>query len=329
MNPAGGRPVPRSVLVLLCLAAPCLPVDSPWLLRHQEDDGRFEAQDSTRDLRVTALSLLLLLQDGNDRTSGPHHREVRRASDWLLDQREGPLALAGEPEPGQVRDHALATLALVELLALDGDPELRARIPGWVTALELAIHPDGGWSADPGEAPDSLTTGWALVALRDARREGVAVSQRALSAGDRFLRACFDAERGLVALEPGREADRLAPTALAFLSRSLSGRRLPGEPWLQRARAGLRAAGPGACESGEGIDWESLYAASVAVYLLGGRDWSEWSDGLKPLVTRELLPRERYHAARSPHEPGGALGAHAWGGLVLAHHFRYTRILLR
>lgn len=316
----------------------------PWLVRQQQADGRWDADGSVRraapgdpaatpgraphDVRVTALALLSLLDAGNDLTSGPYRLPIRRGFEWLRGQRTGAFGLAGEAHDEQVRDHALATLALLELLSRSHDPEVQAVARGWVNALEFARVPGGGWPAAPGGAADALTTGWALLVLRSAERAGLAVSHRALRDGAAFQRSCFDVETGRVAARPGAAPERLAPTALALLAAFHGGRQPDDEPWLARARAALSAAGPEGAWSGEELDAESSYLGTLAMYLCGGREWEAWSASLKPLVL------ERFRSAdavlpTSAHEGGGTLGAHGWFVLQVSVYFRYSRLLVR
>jgi len=316
----------------------------PWLVGLQEADGRWDADGFVRraaagdppatpglascDVRVTALALLSLLDAGNDLTSGPYRRPIRRGFEWLRGQRAGTFDLAGESHDEEVRDHAIATLALVELLVLSQDRQVRATARGWVNALEFARAPGGGWPTARGGEADALTTGWALLALRNAERAGLAVSYRALRDGAVFQRSCFDVRTGQVAARPGAAPERLAPTALALLAAFLAGKQPEDEPWLARARAALNAAGPEAAWSGEELDAESSYLGTLAMYLCGGREWKAWSTALKPQVLERFRSRDN-GLPTSSHEGGGTLGAHGWLVLQMSVYFRYSRVLVR
>jgi prenyltransferase beta subunit len=340
-------PLLASILMLAPVVQDGRPEPAPredWLVRHQEPDGRWDASGfgrldrdgdpecepgaPTADLRTTALAMLLLIDQNSDLTSGAYRAEVSRAASWLMAQQaDDGLGLAGEAHAYQLRDHALGAVALLELLASSDQPNLRRAAARWVTALELARRKGGGWGATAQLEPDALTTGWALLALRLAQRCGLAVSHRAIREGVDFQRTCFDLERGLVAMHPGGSPTRLAPTALALLVSSPAGRTPELEPWQVRARTALAAAGPSAATGpGPGrVDWESLYLASLASYRMGGREWREWSAGLKTWVQRAKPPG----LAPGHHEHGGALATNVWWSLTAATYFRFTRVLLR
>lgn len=286
-----------------------------WLVTQQRDDGSWGGAEAG-DVRLTALVTLRLIDDNSDLTSGTHQARLRSAADWLMAQQgEDLLQLSGTPHALRVVDHAMGTIALLELLACSEDRALRHAATRWVTALEFARSPSGGWPAGPELQPDAQTTGWALLALRLAEHTGITVSRRALREGFEFERRCFDEPRGLLALSPGTQATGIQSTALLLLSSSL-GEGLEGHAWLARARAALVDAGPAACSrSGEQLDRESLYLGTLACYSLGGPEWTRWSKGLKPLV----------QATRPPDQPE----ANCWWGLTASTYYRFTHVIVR
>lgn len=107
-----------------------------WLVRHQGDDGSWDADgfgtdddfrwpESARgeldaDVRVTSLALLALLEDGHTLLQGEHTTPVKRAAVWLIDRQDEETGQLGERVglAGTV-DHAFATFALGELFAAD------------------------------------------------------------------------------------------------------------------------------------------------------------------------------------------------------------------
>lgn len=322
-----------------CLAAPSW-VDS-WLARHQNEDGSWDADGFQRhsreddppatpgqadaDLRVTSLVVLQLLQN-SDLTSGPNRRALKRSLDWFLSLREDALDL-GSQGPRSIRDHALATLALTEMLSLSENEELRSVAGEWVMALEFARHGNGGWGAGPDLPADSLTTGWALIALRKAQLTQLPVSHRAMRDGWSFQRSCFDLESGLVAAAPEASPGRLAATGLTLAAANLREGDAPLDPWLRRAQAALHARGLEGVTVDGATDWESVFSVGLAAYITGGRWWKAWMDETKAMF-HDLLEAQG-QAPVSEHEPGGSLGSRAWSAMGVMLYYRYGRLIFR
>ncbi|MEM9379195.1 MAG: hypothetical protein AAGB93_04525 [Planctomycetota bacterium] len=107
-----------------------------WLVRHQENDGRWDADgfgangefrwpETARgapdaDLRVTSLALLALLEDGHSMTRGEHKDPVKRATRWLVGRQDRETGRWGEREGlSGIVDHALTTLVFGEIFDAD------------------------------------------------------------------------------------------------------------------------------------------------------------------------------------------------------------------
>ncbi len=166
-----------------------------WLVSHQSPDGRWSASDfeeqcgvarcggavtGVDDAETTGLALLSLLGGGETHRSGAYKEHVRRALDFLCDRMSSNGWMASD---GDVRVHAIATLALVELYGLTGSKSVRPAAERALAALLGARDDDGGrgrarssgepardaWSATRGgRTPDLAATVWAAFAVKSA-----------------------------------------------------------------------------------------------------------------------------------------------------------------
>jgi hypothetical protein len=145
-----------------------------WLARHQDARGSWDADGlmahdpgddrcdgaggADRDVEVTALALLAFLGDGHTSRVGAFRTSVARAAEWLLGQQDAASGLLGPP-----RSHAIATLALCELAALDDEPRIRAAALVGRCSVGAAFQ---GRSESPGHSPplsDADASGSVLV----------------------------------------------------------------------------------------------------------------------------------------------------------------------
>lgn len=203
-----------------------------WLAARQNDDGSWDAIGRNESYRtgVTATALLAFLGDGHSHARGRKEWRpvVARAVDRLLaDQHpDGPLAgLVGPAEGHYTYNHALATLALVEVWCLDSrhlprDRALRLReaIHDAVAFVLRAQNPAGAWryelpSGDDFESDTSVSLFMvmALAAARDARFD---VPVSAFSRFSDWLRRVTGPD-GVVAYQRPGDRDRSPRTLTA------------------------------------------------------------------------------------------------------------------
>jgi len=170
-----------------------------WLVAHQAEDGSWrpetwpercaeaggcEGPGTNAGVEayapgVTGLALLALL--AGPEAGGPHAGSIRRALAWLvaLQAEDGGLLFA-DLEKGSY-NHAIATAALCEALALTGDAELREPAERAVALCLKAQNPNLAWKygARSGRN-DTSVTAWMTLALRHAELAGIAVPPETL-----------------------------------------------------------------------------------------------------------------------------------------------------
>lgn len=145
-----------------------------------EGDGEPGAGSADVDVGVTALALLTFAGTGHTQYGGrdrERSKAVKAALEWLLAQQQldgdseepsGRHGLIG-PAKGDHWEyhHALATMALGELLIMTNDSRLRSPVKAAVEWILDRQVPGSGWAPSSDAAKvDPALTGWMMLALR-------------------------------------------------------------------------------------------------------------------------------------------------------------------
>jgi hypothetical protein len=166
-----------------------------WLARHQSPDGRWDAveywknctdtarcepgknQAGDTTAALTGYALLCFLGDGYDQTTPSTHRQnVRRGLEWLLAHQSAD----GSYGPRNY-EHAIATMAMAQALAMggSGDGRLRRSVERAVQVITERQNREGeagtsqskglGWDYVKATGRnDASVTGWNVMALKSA-----------------------------------------------------------------------------------------------------------------------------------------------------------------
>lgn len=321
-----------------------------WLAVHQSPDGTWDRFNFDRQcppddrcthpalLResdslqagITGLALLAILGAGYTDLEGPYRDNVRRAAAGLrkLQRSDGGFS----PTDGQAGyNNSVATFALAELYALNGDETLVEPLNRAVAKLVSSQQLWGGWDYSPLASSgrnDSSITGWALQALLAARSAGIEVPGEALvgaaihcarSTGDDGRTWYSDAGTGFSIDTTGRSQYRYGGpmTAIGLMSAQLLGWRedLP----LLNAQSSLLLADPPSLDKARGGDPTQFhceyywYYGTVALFQRGGAAWERWNAALRDAIL-PAQDRSRTADGKRKHAYGSwpAYG-HRWG----------------
>ena len=154
-----------------------------FLVRQQKGDGWWEAMHSA-DKRVgaTGLVLLALANAGLDDTAPA----VRRGLAWLRTQ-----------VPNDTYAVSLQTMALA-MLAPEADAAILARNVAWLEEGQVRAGPGAGsWSykqTPGGGIGDNSNTQFALLALHEAARAGIAVREETWVRSQQYWASCANAD---------------------------------------------------------------------------------------------------------------------------------------
>ena len=382
-NP-GGEPASESA-VLAALE---------WLWRHQDADGGWKAagfnNDSVRERRgpsanrdarrypkdtgweendvgVTALAILAFTGYGHTHMSGKHEHFVdclKKASRYMLKQqtmRTGDPARNGRYGGGDseqwIYSHAIATMAMAELLMMSNDFQLKRSVRE-ATKLCLRAQNDGrGWryGIKPGDN-DTSVTGWMVLALKTAKQCRLGLPKEVFRSSFEGALKWFDyatASNGKTGYNvPGDEGSRLATghpdpypfskdlscmTAVGVLCRLFAGESrkdasirsgvdiLSQQPPMWREQKG---------RSLSSINIYYWYYATYAMFQYGGKPWQAWNRKMQ----RALVDTQRAEYKDDSPEvdgswdpigewgiSGGRVYSTALGAMTLEVYYRFER----
>jgi hypothetical protein len=338
-----------------------------WLSRHQDQDGRWNGgTQKTRDERIaagetsytmhcppgeicagechyheadtamTGLALLAYLGAGYTHREGKHAEAVARGIGFLLRCQTSDGDLRGDSRAVGMYCHAIASLALGEVLAITRDETLRGPVERAVGFIERSRAADGlAWRYVPGDRSGSDTSilGWIVLALKAASEAGIEVPASCRTGSLNWLnRVARGAERGLAiygqTTESGDGLD-VSPTmtAEAWVCRQFLGAGGPGRS-SDEAAAYLLTHLP----SKDTYNLYYWYYGTLAMHQHGGRDWEEWNRTVRDAVVQ--LQSRSGHADGSwdPQlsqgrydSKGGRIYSTALATLTLEVYYRYLR----
>ncbi|MEW4562019.1 prenyltransferase/squalene oxidase repeat-containing protein [Bremerella sp. JC770] len=285
-----------------------------WLKRQQMKDGSWSLKGDYEDgssienkVSATAMALLAFQGAGHTDRAGTHAKTVEKGWRYLFRQLDADGSfLQGGSIPNQHRPYtqAQATIALCELYAMTGDPELKPKAQAAINYSLQWQAPEGGWRYTPGVESDLSVTGWFLMALQSARMGKLDVPDEALVNVERFL--------GTVSSKPmeGQEfalgsryqyrdsrAEKATPTMTA-------------EGLLCRQYLGWNQDDPRLVQGMDyllenPIHWDEpdvyywYYATQVAHHLEGDA-WRNWNKDMRQIIPENQLKRGREKGSWDP-----------------------------
>jgi hypothetical protein len=347
----------------------CVQMGLDWLVRHQADDGFWSSaclgpkhsnpgskceehgectvpgQDYV--MSQTGLALLALQAAGNYESNQEKYSDnVRRGLDWLVEHQRPDGALVG-PSSGRngryshtfMYEHAMAAFALAEACAVRkaqgkaDAPRLWNAAVKAIEFIEQNQHNDGGWrySTEEQERSDCSVSGWAMLALKSAKEAEIPIRQETLDQTRYFFKSCQTAD-GRTAYQPGEGAGTDAITAVGMLTHLLL-LKDPKAPLVKMSATHLAAqAGQYRDQVRSGrAEYYTLYNATLAMYQVGGDQWTRWNDAIRDAVVANQTkgsgcdrgswdPKGTYGGGE-----GGRIYSTALATLMLEVYYRFSR----
>jgi hypothetical protein len=198
-----------------------------FLVKAQEKDGGWRGGVRRTSVGVSGLAVLALLSAGDVPGKGPRGEAVEKGLRWLLSQQR-PTGVISPGALHEMYDHGIATLALAsahDVCQGKLKEDVRKALDRAVAVILKAQRKGaplerGGWryQVTAVSGSDLSVTGWQVLALAAARREGCAVPQEAVDAALDFIRRCQDGRTGgLRYMPPGRATVTCTATGLLGL----------------------------------------------------------------------------------------------------------------
>ena len=364
-----------------------------WLRRHQSEDGSWKAHDFVKeckktcqnedpktygdgrgfkehDVGVTALAILAFAGYGHTHQDGVYDEYVavlRKAVKFMKgaqvrsdnpneDGRYGHPGTPMDDLPEQwIYDHAIATMAMGELLAMSNDViGLRKSV---TNAVKLCFHAQNtgyGWKygIKPGRN-DTSVTGWMVLALKTAKNARIDIAKKEYTKAFRGALKWFDRSTsqatGKTGYEvPGDEGSRLREgyegkypyskdlscmTAVAVLCRLFAGESR-STPIIKRGVDILMQETPRwTPRKANRLSTTNVYYwyyGSYAMFQFGGSLWKKWNTAMQDSLLR--TQRQGAIDEDGSWDPigewgvaGGRVYSTALGAMTLEVYYRFVR----
>jgi HEAT repeat protein len=316
-----------------------------WLAQKQGKDGRWEANAwNNYDLGVTGLAILAFLAAGHT------HREVTGKEPYASHVREGlkfivstqtkeGLLMSGPVKQHSLVEHAIATHALVEAVAMTGDRGRRAAAERALLVCEAARNPGLAWRYKPsGQENDTHVTSWMISALAVAGAAGFTVDPEAYEGARVWIDKMTEPNFGQVGYDyPGGSPFRAekwnedfppeytqSMTAAAIWMRMVLGEDPKTSPMVKRG-ADLCVELRPSYEPGR-ADFYYWYFGTLACFEIGGAHWSKWEVDLRNALLKHQNPDDgSWDPVDAWGFAGGRVYATAINTLALLTATRYPR----
>lgn len=257
----------------------------------QSADGSFGEARSGQAMGVTSLAMLAFLAEGHLPSRGKYGAQVQKGLDYILKNAQPTGLIAGEVSQGPMYGHGYAMLFLGEVYGMTGDKRVREAL---MKAVKLTVgtqNAEGGWRYHPVpfDADISVTI-TQIMGLRSARNAGLSVPKATIDRAIVYVRHCQNPTDGgfRYMLNSGGSAFPRSAAGVASLyyagvyeDQALKN----GLDYLLRQK---NEATPG-----NGHYFYGQYYAVQAMFLAGGKYWSEW------------YPRVRDEMVRQQQDSGG------------------------
>lgn len=347
------------------LAAQAIEAGLEWLKDHQDEDGKWDADDFMKhdedgvpcdgpgdplhDVGVTGLALLAFLGDGSTLKSGPYKDVIKNGVMWLRSQQDPDTGLIGtEASHHFIYDHVIATLALCEAYGLSKYRSLKPVAQKAINYLESHRNPYGCWRYQKQSGDNDMSvTGWAILAYISAKEFGLDIDKKALEYADSYIDEMTDAQGRTGYSEKGGRssrhkgqheidfpADRTeCMTAVGLLCKYFLGHEPKKAPIMDNMAKILMKSMPRweTDSKGSWIDHYYWYYGTYAMYQYGGTNWDQWSKAVNKAVIEKQRTDGNFKGSWDPVGAWGADGGRVYSTailvLTLEAYYRYSRVL--
>ena len=362
-----------------------------WLWRHQSPDGSWKSSDFLEqckakctsedakrygdgrgiaefDVGVTGLAILAFAGYGHTHRDGVHPKFVaslKKAVNYLKKVQDKSGNPPGDGRYGKgdgdaeqwIYNHAIATLAMAELLVMSGDViGLKKSVTDAVKLCLRAQNDERGWryGIKPGDS-DTSVTGWMVLALKTAKNADLDTSdispdqyKGALQGALTWFNFATAANGKAGYVAPGDAGSRLATipepypyskdlscmTAVAVLCRLFAGESRTTQAVRDGVKILMKEVPRWQEQKGRATSTINLYYwyyGSYALFQYGGAPWKAWNEDMK----KALLETQRagnidedgsWDPIGEWGVAGGRVYSTAIGAMTLEVYYRFRRL---
>jgi len=261
------------------------------------------------------LACMALMVNGNTPGHNKHGAHIAQGIDFIIgSQHENGYLVVGST--GNMYQHALATLALVEAYGMSQNPAIREAVIKAVDLIVSAQNQSGGWRYTPtSQDADLSVTVMQTMALRAAAEVGVYVPREAIDFAVAYVRKGFNENTGsfgYCGVDPGN-FNRAGAGVVCLQSCGYT-----DDPRIPRAVQYMMT-NVKYDETGSRMSWYGHYYCGVAMYHYGGEAWKTY---YPRICEKVLLDWQKFGAYSDVLDT-------SWAILVLGVPYRYLPIYQR
>ena len=285
-------------------------------------NSRRRGDDETPSTAATGLAMLAFMGAGYTHQSGPYAQNLHDAIYFLRDA-YGETEAGYDWQQGSMYGHGIALMALAEALSMTTDQQqydelLKHLVEMGTNFTLVAQHPSGSWGYLPGQPGDTTLTGWQILSLVAAKRNGIPLRSNTLTRAKEFLLRM----QGDQAYTFGYRNPKAEPTTTAIgLTMMMYLGESPHTNDMHRALDGVARRGPTMTNI-----YHDYYAA-LALHHARHYGWRQWNQTLRDHLVAEQ--EKSGHEAGSWHldnewsDIGGRIYTTAMCAMTLEIYYRY------
>jgi hypothetical protein len=301
-----------------------------YLAKTQSEDGRWDlgkdGGSAKHTMAATGFALLAFYGRGERHDQPCQYQEVvKKGINWMIEQQgkaDGDLR-GYDKVKGDMYDHGIAALAMVEAYGVTKDLKLRPRAQSAVDFIEESQNPEvGGWRYQPRPKDCDLSvSGWMVMVLASAQMSGLQVKDETIQGARKFLKSVSGGDHGgafgYTVGKVGKGGKSPAMNAVGFFCSQLLGLSSNSElAWEASGNIDKK-----------GLDVKDLYYAyygTLASYQHQGPAWRKWLGEMRKKFVAAQAEDGSWRAAGSHGNQMGTIVATALISLCLEAHYRYT-----
>ena len=270
-------------------------------------------------MAATAFSLLAFYGRGERHDLPCKYKDnVRRGLDWLIEQQLPNGDLRGNK--GNMYDHGIASLAMVEAYGVTKDKNLRSPAQRAIDFIEQSQHEEGGWRYKPKEKGDLSVSGWMIMALASGEMSGIPIPKKTRAGVKRFLREISGGKDGGsygYTDSPGGGKGSNAMNAVGFFCAQLMGSSSNASKAFESSMILNKS----------GFDLNDIYYAyygTLAAYQHQGPVWRKWLGKMQESFVKAQEADGSWTLKGSHTNQMGKGVMTALVTLCMEAHYRYT-----
>ena len=309
-----------------------------WLAKQQKAAGNWQYDGSSRTdtIAATGMSMLPFL------AAGQTHKSVSKGNDYNYKANvEAGLKylIANQLPNGHFKNssgmysHAIAAIALCELLGMTGDKNLVIPCQKAINYIVAAQGPNGSWGYMTGTNGDTSIVGWQVQALQSAKLcKELTVDKRSIEKSLKFLDTVANGSQKATYGYNSPGSNKVM-TSVALLCRYYVG---GWGPQNQGMAEGVKFLMKTQQPDKNNLDLYYYYYATQVLHFVEGEEWYKfWNPAMRDLLIDLQVPQGKNQAGSwdaDTHLLGtscGRLGATCMSLLTLEVYYRHLPLYKR